>query len=53
MKTRQKAEESIHFAEGLQRCDPLLAGILNRERARQASQIELIASENMVSQSVL
>lgn len=33
--------------------DPLMAGILDRERERQEGQIELIASENIVSRSVL
>ena len=37
----------------LPRHDPLLADILKREKNRQASQIELIASENIVSRAVL
>jgi glycine hydroxymethyltransferase len=53
MKTRREIATSLHFSEDLAQCDPLLADILNRERIRQASQIELIASENIVSQSVL
>jgi glycine hydroxymethyltransferase len=53
MKTRQEAVTSTHFGGDLSQCDPLLADILDRERARQAFQIELIASENIVSQSVL
>jgi glycine hydroxymethyltransferase len=38
---------------GLSRQDPDLAAALNQELTRQQSQIELIASENIVSQAVL
>ena len=37
----------------LTQSDPLLADILKREAERQSSQIELIASENIVSRAVL
>jgi len=53
MKTRPKPEIRSHFSEELAQRDSLMADILKRERARQASQIELIASENIVSQAVL
>ena len=48
-----KAETRPHFTDRLPRHDPLLADILKREKTRQASQIELIASENIVSRAVL
>ncbi len=38
---------------GLTQTDPLIAGALADEKARQQDQIELIASENIVSQGVL
>lgn len=53
MSTRQKPAIRPHFTERLTQSDPLLADILNREGKRQAAQIELIASENIVSQAVL
>ncbi len=53
METRQQIESRLHFAESLAQHDPLLADILAREKTRQASQIELIASENIVSRAVL
>ena len=37
----------------LAKSDPLIAGALADEKARQQNQIELIASENIVSQGVL
>ena len=42
-----------HFAQPLARTDPLVADALSAESARQADQIELIASENIVSRAVL
>jgi glycine hydroxymethyltransferase len=42
-----------HFTVPLSDSDPVVADILSREAARQASQIELIASENVVSRAVL
>jgi len=53
MSTRQNAGIESHFSNKLTKSDPLMADILNREGIRQASQIELIASENIVSQAVL
>jgi glycine hydroxymethyltransferase len=41
------------FEARLGEVDPLIAGALADETARQASQIELIASENIVSRAVL
>ncbi|MCB9432448.1 MAG: serine hydroxymethyltransferase [Ardenticatenaceae bacterium] len=40
------------FNTPISQSDPLLADILQREATRQAGQIELIASENIVSQAV-
>jgi len=42
-----------HFTQTLAQADPLIANALAQEKARQQSQIELIASENMVSRAVL
>lgn len=42
-----------HFTQTVQEVDPLLADALGSERARQQNQIELIASENIVSRAVL
>ena len=42
-----------YFSAGLAQQDPLIGDILLREKKRQASQIELIASENIVSRAVL
>ncbi len=53
MSTSQAPEISAHFSDKLIESDPLLADILNREGQRQANQIELIASENIVSRAVL
>ena len=53
MNSKQSSEIDAHFAYLLTRSDPLMAGILERERQRQADQIELIASENIVSLAVL
>ncbi len=41
------------FARGLAEADPTLAGAIGQELARQRDQIELIASENIVSRAVL
>ena len=41
------------FSNTLCKADPELAAAIARERARQQSQIELIASENIVSRAVL
>jgi glycine hydroxymethyltransferase len=42
-----------HFNTTVQEADPLVADALALERARQQNQIELIASENIVSRAVL
>jgi glycine hydroxymethyltransferase len=41
------------FNQPIQQSDPLVADILSREAQRQVDQIELIASENIVSQAVM
>lgn len=43
----------VHFNESVHERDPLVAQALDNERARQQNQIELIASENIVSRAVL
>ena len=53
MKTHPKTDIKPHFSNLLSQRDPMMADILRRERARQAYQIELIASENIVSRAVL
>jgi glycine hydroxymethyltransferase len=51
------AADAVHlapfFAKGVAETDPELAAALGRELERQQSQIELIASENIVSRAVL
>ncbi|WOS65906.1 serine hydroxymethyltransferase [Sinorhizobium fredii] len=42
-----------HFTTTVEDVDPLIADALASERARQQNQIELIASENIVSRAVL
>lgn len=42
-----------HFAAPVAQSDPLIAAALRDERGRQQRQIELIASENIVSRAVL
>ena len=42
-----------HFASSATEVDPLVARALDDERNRQRHQIELIASENIVSRAVL
>ena len=44
---------SPFFAAGLADADPAIAGFIGEELQRQAHQIELIASENIVSRAVL
>ncbi len=41
------------FTSGISRTDPLIANALRDEKNRQQTQIELIASENIVSRAVL
>jgi glycine hydroxymethyltransferase len=50
---RQPAQHSRFFSESLADSDPEIAGAVGRELARQQDEIELIASENMVSRAVL
>ena len=47
------AGSSAFFARGVAEADPELAAALDRELGRQQDQIELIASENIVSRAVL
>ncbi len=42
-----------HFLAGIVETDPALAQVFENERLRQQNQIELIASENLVSRAVL
>ena len=42
-----------HFADNLHQVDPLVFDALSNEKQRQQDQIELIASENIVSRAVL
>lgn len=44
---------SDHFLSPITETDPLIAGALANEKSRQQNQIELIASENIVSRAVL
>ena len=53
MKNKANSRNNSHFTDPLSQSDPLLSDILQRERRRQVSQIELIASENIVSRAVL
>ena len=46
-------EDVAHFGQALQITDPLVAQALEGEKQRQNDQIELIASENIVSRAVL
>jgi glycine hydroxymethyltransferase len=46
-------DNDAFFQEGVDQTDPELAGVLQRELKRQQEQIELIASENIVSKAVL
>ena len=46
-------ERISFFSNTLSQQDPFLSDILKREKIRQATQIELIASENIVSRAVL
>lgn len=46
-------QHDTHFNIPVHQRDPLIAQALDNERARQQNQIELIASENIVSRAVL
>jgi glycine hydroxymethyltransferase len=50
---RQPAPHSHFFSASLAESDPEIAGAVDRELKRQQDEIELIASENMVSRAVL
>jgi len=50
---RQAAQDPSFFSATLAEADPELAGVVLRELKRQRDEIELIASENMVSRAVL
>jgi glycine hydroxymethyltransferase len=50
---RQQALHSSFFTAPLAESDPELSGMVDRELKRQQDEIELIASENMVSRAVL
>jgi glycine hydroxymethyltransferase len=50
---RQPVPHSRFFSAALAEGDPELAGMVGRELKRQQDEIELIASENMVSRAVL
>jgi glycine hydroxymethyltransferase len=50
---KAEAQTDHFFSHGVATADPDLAGILGRELKRQQDQIELIASENIVSKAVL
>jgi len=50
---RREAAASSFFSATLGERDPLIAGAVGRELGRQQNEIELIASENMVSRAVL
>jgi glycine hydroxymethyltransferase len=50
---RREAASSSFFSATLSESDPLIAGAVGRELGRQRDEIELIASENIVSRAVL
>jgi glycine hydroxymethyltransferase len=50
---RRDAAHSSFFSAPLAESDPLIAEAIGRELARQQNEIELIASENIVSRAVL
>ncbi len=50
---RREAASSSFFSATLDERDPLIAGAIGRELGRQQNEIELIASENIVSRAVL
>ncbi len=49
----QEVRSSGFFSDAVDAADPDLAAIIGRENERQKTQIELIASENIVSKAVL
>ena len=50
---RAEARDSGFFTRHLQDADPEIWGAIEKEKHRQQDEIELIASENIVSQAVL
>ena len=50
---RSQTPQTSFFSATLDESDPELAGMVGRELKRQQDEIELIASENMVSRAVL
>ena len=50
---RSQTPQTSFFSATLEESDPELAGMVGREFKRQQDEIELIASENMVSRAVL
>jgi glycine hydroxymethyltransferase len=50
---RSQTPQTSFFSATLEESDPELAGMVGRELQRQQDEIELIASENMVSRAVL
>ena len=50
---REQAHLTSFFSASLKESDPDVAGMIGRELERQQDEIELIASENMVSRAVL
>ena len=53
MKGEQSASKSGFFADSIADKDPEIADAINKELDRQQYEIELIASENIVSKAVL
>ena len=53
MDTRQRDADAGHFSLGIDQVDADLATVFADENRRQQDQIELIASENLVSRAVL
>ncbi|MGA0608519.1 serine hydroxymethyltransferase [Phenylobacterium sp. VNQ135] len=53
MHVQSQAQTDEFFGKGVGQADPDVAAILNGELRRQQEQIELIASENIVSKAVL
>src|SRR3954468_20684643 len=47
------AKEDAFFSATLEQADPEIAGVIAKELGRQRDEIELIASENIVSRAVL
>jgi glycine hydroxymethyltransferase len=49
----QTPVEERHFSKGMAETDPRMYDILTREQSRQASELELMAAENIASRAVL